>query len=58
MSRTVFSCELIKAGGAFVCRRRVAANMAEWDDCLMCPEFDDCHQLCLGRFALEGAISG
>jgi hypothetical protein len=57
VSGKVFSYELRKAGGLFVSHRRVAANTAEWDDCLKCPEFDHCYKLCMGRFALEAAIS-
>lgn len=58
VSGKVFSYELRRAGGTFVSHRRVAANMAEWDDCLKCTEFDHCYKLCMGRFALEAAISG
>lgn len=58
VSGKVFSYELRRAGGTFVSRRRVAVNMAEWDDCLKCPEFDHCYKLCMGKFALEAAVSG
>ncbi|MGO8749460.1 MAG: hypothetical protein ACLQNE_26165 [Thermoguttaceae bacterium] len=57
VSGKVFSYELTRAGGFLVSHRRVAVNMAEWDDCLKCPEFDHCYKLCMGRFALEAAIS-
>ncbi len=57
ISGKVFAYELIRAGGFLVSHRKVAVNMAEWDDCLRCPEFDHCYKLCMGRFALEAAIS-
>ena len=57
VSGKVFSYELRRAGGTFVSHRRVAVNMAEWDDCLQCPQFDHCYKLCTGRLALEAAIS-
>jgi hypothetical protein len=58
VSGKVFSYQLKRAGGTFVSHRTVAVNMAEWDDCLKCPEFDHCYKLCTGRLALEAAISG
>jgi hypothetical protein len=58
VSGKVFAYELRRAGGTFVSQRRVAVDMAEWDDCLKCPEFDDCYKLCTGRLALEAAIAG
>jgi hypothetical protein len=53
----VFSYELRRAGGTCVSQRRVAVDMAEWDDRFACPEFDHCYKLCTGRSALEAAIS-
>ena len=35
----------------------VEANIAEWDDCLICPEFDHCYKLCMAKLALEAAIA-
>jgi hypothetical protein len=58
VSGKVFSYELRRAGGMFVSHRKVATNTVEWDDCLKCPEFDHCYKLCMGRFALEAALSG
>jgi hypothetical protein len=54
----VFSFEVVRAGGTFVSHRRVAANMREWDDCLACSEFDHCYKFCMGKLALEAAMSG
>lgn len=36
--------------------RSVKADMAEWDDCLECPEFDHCYKLCLAKLTLRDAI--
>ena len=58
VSGKVFSYELSRPGGTFVAHRRVTTNMAEWDECLKCLEFDHCYKLCMGKFALEAAISG
>jgi hypothetical protein len=57
VSGKVFSYELTRAGGAFFSHRKVSVNMAEWDDCLKCPEFDHCYKLSMGRCTLEAAIS-
>ena len=57
VSGKVFSYELTRAGGTFVFQRRVSINMAQWDDCLKCPEFNDCYKLSMGCCALEAAIS-
>ena len=54
----VFSYELKRAGGTFISHRRAAVDMTEWGECLQCPEFDHCYKLCMGKFALEAAISG
>jgi hypothetical protein len=57
MSGKVFSFELKRVGGMFVLDRRTAVNMEQWDDCLACPEFEDCYKLSLGKLALEAAIA-
>jgi hypothetical protein len=58
VSGKVFTYELVRAGAMLVSQRKAAANMAEWDDCLQCPEFDPCHKLSAGRLALETAVTG
>ena len=58
VSGKVFSFEIVRAGGTFVSHRRVAVNRQEWDDCLACPDFEDCYKLSVGRLALETAITG
>ena len=34
------------------------ASEQEWDDCLACPEFENCYKLCMGKLSLEAAIAG
>jgi hypothetical protein len=56
MQGKVFSFELDSAGLGRS-DRSVQASIAEWDDCLACPEFDHCYKLCAAKLALETAIS-
>lgn len=56
MQGKVFSFELDSAGLART-ERSVQTDMAEWDDCLACPAFEDCYKLCMAKLALEGAIA-
>jgi hypothetical protein len=56
VSGKVFTIELRRVGGMFVLDRRIAVNMEEWDDCVACPEFEDCYKLSLGKVTLEAAI--
>ena len=58
VSGKAFSFELRRAGGMFISDRRVAIHMEEWDDCLACPEFENCYKLSLGKVTLETAIAG
>jgi hypothetical protein len=37
--------------------RLVRADITEWDDCLSCPEFEDCYKLCMAKLALESAVA-
>lgn len=57
MAGKVFSFELNQVGGAFIVGRRVAANVAEWDNCQACPEFESCYKLSMGKLALEAATA-
>ena len=52
----VFSFEL-DSTGLGRSDRVVKADIAEWDDCLACPEFDHCYKLCLAKLTLEAAIT-
>lgn len=56
MQGKVFSFELDSAGLART-GRGIETDVAEWDDCLACPEFADCYKLCMAKLALENAIS-
>ena len=57
MQGKVFSFELDSVGLART-GRSIQTDIAEWDDCLACPEFGHCYQLCMAKLALENAISG
>ena len=57
MNGKVFSFELDSMGLARS-DRVVNADIAEWDDCLDCPEFDHCYKFCMAKLTLEGAIAG
>lgn len=37
-------------------QRRVDADMAAWDDCLQCSEFEHCYKLSMGKLTLQSAI--
>lgn len=52
----VYSYLLSTAGSMFRNDRSVTADIAQWDDCRNCPEFEHCYQLCLGRLALQAAL--
>lgn len=56
ISGKVFTFELTKAGRMFIADRQVSTDIAEWDNCLACPEFDPCYKLSLGKVMLEAAI--
>ena len=53
----VFSYLLTSAGGLIRNDRSVTADIVQWDDCRVCPEFEHCYQLCLGRLALQAAVA-
>ena len=57
MKGKVFNFELDSIG-AGRSERSVAADIAEWDDCLECAEFDHCYKLCMAKLALGAAIAG
>ncbi len=58
MSGKAFVFELRRAGAMFVSDRTVTVKMEEWDDCLACPQFDDCYKLSLAKLTLEAAVAG
>ena len=56
MQGKVFAFELDSAGLA-LSERSIQTNIAEWDDCLSCAEFDHCYKLCMAKLLLENSIS-
>ena len=56
MQGKVFAFELESAGLARS-QKSVQTDIAEWDDCVACPEFAHCYKLCMAKLALEAAIS-
>ncbi len=56
MKGKVFSFEL-ESHGLARSDRSVKADISEWDDCLVCPEFDHCYKLCMAKLTLAAAIS-
>jgi hypothetical protein len=56
MKGKVFSFEL-DSMGLDRSNRLVKVDIAEWDDCLECPEFDHCYKLCMAQLALGAAIA-
>jgi len=52
----VFAYQLLRAGGAFRSDRRVAADVAAWDECVGCEDFEPCYRLSLGKLLLEIAV--
>ena len=43
--------------GSFRTDRKFSVNIAEWDDCLKCPEFDHCYKLCMAKMSLESVLA-
>ena len=52
----VFAFDLGRAG-LTRSERNIKTDMAEWDDCLACPDFGQCYQLCMAKLTLEIAVS-
>ena len=53
----VFRVRITPSGGLSGPHREIECDIAEWDDCQQCPEFESCYKLCLAKLALESAIS-
>ncbi len=51
----VFSFELDRIGLARS-GRKMNANIAEWDDCIDCEEFEHYYRLCMAKLLLQTAI--
>lgn len=56
MQGKVFAFELDSVGIGRSARS-VQADIAEWDDCVACPEFEHCYKFCMAKLALESAVS-
>jgi hypothetical protein len=56
MKGKAFSFELVQFGLARQ-DRKIEVDMAEWDDCVACHEFDHCYRLCMAKLTLASAIS-
>ncbi len=55
MQGKVFAFELDRSGLARS-NRRITANIAEWDDCIECEEFDHCYKFCMAKLLLQNAV--
>ena len=55
MKGKVFAFELDRKGLARS-DRTVKADIAEWDDCLDCEEFDHCYKFCIAKLLLQDAV--
>jgi hypothetical protein len=54
----VFICQLLTAGGTFRSDRKVTADVAAWDECVACKDYEHCYRLSLGKLMLETAVGG
>ena len=55
MKGKVFAFELNRSGLARS-SRSIKADIAQWDDCLECEEFDHCYKFCIAKLLLQAAI--
>ncbi len=55
MKGKVFAFELDRTGLSRS-SRSVKSDIAEWDDCLECEEFDHCYKFCIAKLLLQDAI--
>lgn len=53
----VFSYTLHTAGGLYRGGRETGVDMAEWDRCTPCPEFENCYKLSMAKVVLNNAIA-
>ena len=56
MKGKVFSFELDTIGLSRS-DRVVKVDIAEWDDCLDCSEFDHCYKFCMAKLMLEDSVA-
>ncbi len=57
-SGKVFTVLLRRAGGLYRSDRSVTADMAGWEECKRCPEFDGCYKFSMAKLAVESAVLG
>lgn len=55
MQGKVFSFELDRSGLARF-NRRITADIAEWNHCIECQEFDHCYKFCMAKLLLQNAV--
>ena len=53
----VFSYTLHTAGGLYRAGRETGVDLAEWDRCTTCPEFEGCYKLSLAKLVLNDAVA-
>lgn len=53
----VFKLSSVGSSGMVSRTRVVEMDLAEWDDCRGCHEFQHCYQLCMARISLETIVS-
>jgi hypothetical protein len=56
MKGKAFSFELVPLGLAPP-TPQIEVDIAQWDDCVACHEFDHCYRLCIAKLTLASAIS-
>ncbi len=52
-----FKLRRVGSVGMVARSRVVETDLAEWDDCRACHEFQHCYQLCMARISLETIVS-
>jgi hypothetical protein len=57
MKGQVLSYTVHTPGGIGRFRREVGIDVAEWDRCRSCSEFDHCYKLSMAKLAMETAVA-
>jgi len=52
-----FSLLIQRAGGLIVAKHGASVDIAQWDDCRACDEFDHCYRLGVAKLLLEAAVA-
>ncbi len=53
----VFKLHQVGSIGVAARSRVVDTDLAEWDDCRACEEFEHCYQLCMAKIALDTIVN-